>query len=48
MAKNKQEKFELLKKEWDAIPVSVLQNFIDSMYRWCKAVIDAKSFATKY
>ena len=48
MAKNAAEKFEQLQKEWDAIPVSVLQNLIYSMPRWCQAVIDAKGFATKY
>lgn len=47
-AKNCNEKFAFLKKAWEAIPTSVLENLIASMPRRCQAVIDAKGWPTKY
>ena len=45
---NQDDLFQLLKAEWEKIPVSVLTNLVDSMPRRCEAVIAAKGFPTKY
>ena len=45
---NKDELFEMLKKEWCNIPVSTLMKLVDSMPRRCSAVIKAKGYPTKY
>ena len=46
--KNAADKFEILRREWERIPQSVIDTLIDSMPRRCQAVIDNKGFATKY
>lgn len=47
-AKNTNEKFDQLQKEWNSIPQSVLDKLLNSMPDRCKAVIAAKGYATKY
>ncbi|GBM40317.1 Transposable element Tc1 transposase [Araneus ventricosus] len=47
-AKNADEKFSQIEKEWKKIPLSFIQTFLDSMTRRFQAVIDVKGFATKY
>lgn len=45
---NKNDLFEMFKKEWNNIPLSTLVNLVDSMPRRCSAVIKAKGYPTKY
>ncbi|KAL1447109.1 hypothetical protein WDU94_001930, partial [Cyamophila willieti] len=45
---NQEQFYEVLKEEWNNIPLSVLHKLVDSMRRRCEAVIKAKGFATKY
>lgn len=47
-ASNAAEKFDILSKEWEAIPKATLEKLIDSMPRRCQAVIDSLGYATKY
>lgn len=47
-AKNANEKFSQLQEEWNKIPQSTIDALVESMPRRCKAVMDAKGFATKY
>jgi len=42
------ELFALLKREWEALPMDLLERLVDSMPRRCQAVIDAKGWPTKY
>uniref|UniRef100_A0A914YGW9 Tc1-like transposase DDE domain-containing protein n=1 Tax=Panagrolaimus superbus TaxID=310955 RepID=A0A914YGW9_9BILA len=37
-----------LQREWQNIPQNVIDNLIDSMPRRCAAVLNARSYATKY
>lgn len=46
--KNKDELFGLISEYWRNIPPHVIINLVDSMPRRCKAVLDAKGYATKY
>lgn len=45
---NKGALFEILKREWENIPIRVLQDLIRSMPRRCAAVVAAKGLHTKY
>jgi hypothetical protein len=47
-ANNEDELFELLNEAWQSIPQDLLHRLVESMPRRCRAVIDAKGFATKY
>lgn len=47
-AKNADEKFAQLADAWSRIPQSTIDALIDSMLRRCQAVINSKSFPTKY
>lgn len=40
--------WEILQDEWQNIPLEICQNLVDSMPRRCKAVLQAKGYATKY
>lgn len=46
--KKEEELFEAVKAAWASIPNERLQKLIESMPRRCKAVIEAKGYATKY
>lgn len=45
---NKDALYEALKNEWEKIPIDRLEKLVDSMPARCKAVINAKGYATKY
>jgi len=45
---NKEELFNLLKNAWKELPVNLLTKLVDSMPERCRAVIEAKGYATKY
>lgn len=45
---NRDTLWQLIQASWNAIPVSVCQNLIDSMPRRCRAVLDNKGSSTKY
>lgn len=45
---NKKVLFEMLKEEWNKIPLNVVIKLIDSMPKRCQAVIDSKGYPTKY
>jgi transposase len=47
-ASTSQQIFQIVKKEWEAVPQQQIQNLIQSMERRMQAVIDAKGENTKY
>lgn len=47
-ATNRDEKFRQLQEKWAEIPADTLAKLIESMPRRCRAVIEAKGYATKY
>jgi transposase len=42
------ELFEMVKEEWQKVPLSFIQNLVDSMPRRCQMVVEAKGETTKY
>lgn len=45
---NEEELFQELKREWQMLPIDLLERLVESMPRRCQAVIDSKGYATKY
>lgn len=45
---NSDELWQLIQDSWNAIPVSVCRNLVDSMPKRCRSVLNNKGFSTKY